>query len=425
MTTSHTAAPTEHRGGDGRAAGGGARTRWRHLPPAYSPLPLTALVAGGVHLATFRDRRPELRDHLTAAYGAAAAGLLDSGTHALEVALRVASRMVPEGSAIALPAYACFDLATAAVATGLPITLYDVVPQTLAPDRASLTAAITAGARVIVVAPLYGMAAPWDELRSLAVDAGAVLVEDAAQGIGASWRGEPAGRHADLSVLSFGRGKGWTGGSGGALLARGRATALLDDVLAGELHPAPGSLSILARATAMSAFVRPSVFALAAGIPWLHLGETLYHAPSPARGLPRVAASLLLASAGVSREEASHRRANAAWFADALSAIVATTPIRPLPDAEAGYLRYPLLVRRGMDGFPDTGRARALGIAPGYPSPLAELAPVRSPLVPAAQGLRWPGAEALCRQLITLPTHSLVRPRERRAIVALLERYPA
>ena len=425
MTAPHAAAPEDRPDGSSQPTGDGARTRRRYLPPAYSPLPLAALVAGGVQLATLRDRRAALREHLTSTYDAAAVGLLDSGTHALEIALRVAARMVPEGSGIALPAYACFDLATAAVATGLPLTLYDVVPETLAPDRASLAAAVQAGARVIVVAPLYGMVAPWDELRSLASDTGAVLVEDAAQGVGASWRGERAGRHADLSVLSFGRGKGWTGGSGGALLARGRAAALLDDVLAGELHPSPGSLAILARATAMSAFVHPSVFALAAAIPWLHLGETRYHAPTPPRGLPRTAASLLLASARASSNEAAIRRTNAAWYAEALPGVAAAAPIRPLPDAEAGYLRYPLLVRRGMDGFPDPARARALGIAPGYPNPLAELLPVRTRLVPAARDAQWPGAEALCRQLITLPTHSLVRPQERRAIVGLLERYPA
>ena len=48
---------------------------------------------------------------------------------------------------------------------------------------------------------------------------GLAVVEDAAQGLGATWRGRPLGSFGDVSVLSFGRGKGWTGGVGGALLA--------------------------------------------------------------------------------------------------------------------------------------------------------------------------------------------------------------
>ena len=401
----------------------GAERRWRTLPPAYSPLPARALARGIGNLIRRHDARAALAEQLQDTYGAERVALLDSGTHALELALRVASRLAPARSGIALPAYACFDLATAAVAAGPQLTLYDVVPDTLAPHRESLAEAMEAGAKVVVVAPLYGTSAPWDELHAAAKRSGAVLVEDAAQGYGSSWQGRIAGRHAALSVLSFGRGKGWTGGSGGALLARGGAASVLDEVLAEGRSPAESSTATLARAAGMSIFVNPSVFAVAAALPWLHLGETRYHTPTAPRRMSAAAASLLLASSGAADREAERRRAAADWYLERLAGASSVSPVPLVEGAEGGYLRFPIRVPRGMNGFADPQQARALGIAPGYPSPLGELLPVRARLMPAAHARQWPGAERVCRELITLPTHSLATTDERLAVVRMLERY--
>ncbi len=356
-------------------------------------------------------------------YGAERVALLDSGTHALELALRVAARLAAHRAGIALPAYACFDLATAAVGTGMPLMLYDVLPDTLAPNPESLAEAMEAGAGIVVIAPLYGLAVPWDELHAAAARSGAVLVEDAAQGLGSSWGGQIAGRQASLSVLSFGRGKGWTGGNGGALLARGAAVPILDQLFAHAAMASEHSVSTLARATAMSAFVHPSAFALAAALPWLHLGETRYHTPTASRQLSAAAASLLMAAAASAATEAERRRETAAWYLDELGQAPLASPVAPVPGSEGGYLRFPIRVPHALSGFAEPDRARALGVAPGYPSPLGELLPVRARLMPAAHTRQWPGAEQICRELITLPTHSLARLDERRSIVRLLECY--
>ena len=53
-----------------------------------------------------------------------------------------------------------------------------------------------------------------------------------------------------------------------------------------------------------------------------------------------------------------------------------------------------------------------------YPSTLAMLPPVQQRLT---QSSRWPGAEDLVRQLITLPTHSLLKARDRETLVRILE----
>jgi dTDP-4-amino-4,6-dideoxygalactose transaminase len=93
--------------------------------------------------------------------------LCGSGTDALQRGIRLAAARVGRRAAVALPAYSCFDLASAAIGTDLPIVLYDLDPDTLGPDLDSLRHALAAGARVVVISPLYGMPVDWAEIEAL------------------------------------------------------------------------------------------------------------------------------------------------------------------------------------------------------------------------------------------------------------------
>jgi len=189
-------------------------TRWRHQVPVRSPLSTAALFAG-VRAAVARNGGParaaaRVELLLNERYAPRAVLLTDSGTTALTAALLGVLRSRP-GAPIALPAYSCYDVATAAESAGAPVLFYDVDPHTLAPDHAQVRAALGDGAAAVVVAHLYGCPADLAEVNRLAAEAGAVVIEDAAQAAGATVNHRPAGTQASLAVLSFGRGKGWTG----------------------------------------------------------------------------------------------------------------------------------------------------------------------------------------------------------------------
>jgi len=349
-------------------------------------------------------------------YQADDAVLAGSGTQALTLALRAAATTLGGPQVVALPAYACYDVATAAVAVNARIALYDMNPATLAPDLASLTATLAEGARVVVVAPLYGMPVDWDAIEQCVSGFGALAVEDAAQGHGAYWRGRPLGTLARLSVLSFSRGKGWTAGRGGALLVRG------DVPVVDGTPPECGSLAevtVALTALAHSAFGRPETYGLPAAIPWLHLGETRYHEPEEPHAMSRTAAALLERTLPLATREAEARRANAAALLGQLGSRSGARVITPLSGGTPGFLRLPLRLVRGLDALADRAVARRVGVAAGYPSTLAALLQVRQRLVRPG---RWPGAEDLVRQLVTLPTHSLVSAADREGLLRLLER---
>jgi dTDP-4-amino-4,6-dideoxygalactose transaminase len=351
-------------------------------------------------------------------YRADGALLFEQGTQALQVALELAATITGGPPTVALPAYTCFDVATAAAGAGARIVLYDVDPSTLAPDLTTLEWALAAGARTVVVAPLYGIPVPWDEIEVCVRRYGAFLIEDAAQGHGAEWRHLPLGGCGPLAVLSFGRGKGWTGGRGGALLAQPDVAEQLGRVRQGSSSPF-AELHVLAAAVAQWTLGKPDWYSLPAAVPWLHLGRTRYRAPVQPRPLTRAAAGLLEHTLASASRESKTRRANAAAWLEALDPARAT-PIRVPPDSKPGYLRFPVRLRGGLAGLSGAGRALRLGAAPGYPLTLARLTAVRERLQLPHGASHWPGAEELVQQLVTLPTHSLVTNAEREELAALI-----
>lgn len=399
---------------------------WRQLP-VHSPLPFGAAWEAVRHGLGLRDDpRPRVRQMIRAVYAADAAILLGSGTQALQVAIRAAAGLVADDLVVALPAFTCFDVASGAVGAGARIALYDIEPSTLAPDLDSLAATLAEGARIVVAVPLYGIPIDWQTLEERMAAFGAVVIEDAAQGCGACWRDRPLGSFGVISTLSFGRGKGWTGGKGGALLVRGRRGHRLPLPNPGTAHP-PGEagalaeLGVLLRATAHWALGHPSRYRLPASIPCLGLGETRYHDPQPPAAMTRTAAALLEHTAALAAREALARRANTEWLLDRLSGRPHLRTVCPPAGSAPGYLRLPLRASRGLAGFGDRSRAVRLGVMPSYPSTLAALPQVRARLTRVTG--RWPGAEELVRQLVTVPTHSLLTEGDREALTHLLADY--
>ena len=239
----------------------------RRQLPVFSPV-----TTGGVVRAATAPVRPSevdaLRSELSQRFGAPRVELFGSGTQALQVAIAIAHRKV--GGPVALPGFQCYDLASAAVGADVPVALYDVDPRTLGPDLDSLRRVLAAGARVVVVAPLFGIPVPWDVVAREVEAAGGVAIEDAAQGHGASWHDRPLGSWGGLSVLSFGRGKGWCGGAGGALLLRNGWEG--EEIAAPEPSALIDEIRVMIQLEAQQVLGRPSVYGVPASLPSLHLG---------------------------------------------------------------------------------------------------------------------------------------------------------
>lgn len=376
----------------------------RRQLPAYSPLPLKAVIAGAAGLAAdVGAARAALAATLARRYGASGVFLTDSGTGALTLAVRGSLAGKP-GASVALPAYGCYDLATAADGAGVPVRLYDVDPATLAPEVASLQRALDRGARAVVFVHLYGIPVDPDPVREAAERVGACLIEDAAQGAGGQLRGRPLGSFGDLTVLSFGRGKGNTAGRGGALLAHGASSSAMLDRVRAEASRSQRGLKELIQLKAQWLLGRPSLYAVPSALPFLQLGETVYHAAAPVRVMSGVATCTLAATLPLGELEGAVRRATAARLLARCTSHL--TPARPPVGAEPGYLRLPLVATPAARAPAASAEARALGIMPGYARALCDLPGFTARVLNRGDAL--PGSRRLAEGLVTVPTHSLL-----------------
>ncbi len=79
--------------------------------------------------------------------------------------------------------------------------------------------------KLVVVAHLYGTPGKVDEIKKICDERGALIVEDAAESFGATYKGKQTGLFGDYSIISFNGNKIITGSAGGMFLARSKEDA--------------------------------------------------------------------------------------------------------------------------------------------------------------------------------------------------------
>ena len=122
------------------------------------------------------------------------------------------------GDEIIMPSYTFVSTANAfALRGGVPVFV-DIRPDTLNIDEGLIEAAITPRTRAIVPVHYAGVACEMDSIVALAGRHRLRVVEDAAQGAVAYYKGSALGTIGDLGALSFHESKNLVSGEGGALL---------------------------------------------------------------------------------------------------------------------------------------------------------------------------------------------------------------
>jgi dTDP-4-amino-4,6-dideoxygalactose transaminase len=165
-------------------------------------------------------RRVEAR--LAAQLGTSRVLLTTSGTHALELALLPWGRSRP-GSIC--PSFTFVSSANAVLRVGARPVFAEIEETTLGLDPMDVERRVTPRTAAILPVHYAGVAPDMEALLDLARRRGLLVVEDAAQGIAATWRGHALGTIGDAGCLSFHETKNVTCGEGGALVVRPRGRA--------------------------------------------------------------------------------------------------------------------------------------------------------------------------------------------------------
>ena len=379
------------------------------LPPAAAPLPwrqLWSAAAGAFAPArALRSRQNEIRQTFAVSH----VFLVSSGSAAIALTLR-ALKAHSSRTRVVIPAYTCYSVPAAVLKAGLQPVLCDIAPATFDFDHDLLESTLDDETLCVVAHHLFGPS-DVERTRALCRRRGIFVIEDAAQAMGARSGGRKLGTIGDAGIFSFGRGKNVTCGSGGAIVTS--STEIAAAIAEEYRHlPPPGAwetLKDLAGLVLMAIFIRPWLYWIPAGLPFLRLGETIFPADVPVKRLSGLKAGLLRGwSERLAR--ANRRRAEtAAYFSRRLPKALANGSVHP-------YLRFPIVAATPGERTQLFSRstARGLGLSPAYPACLSEIPQMKS----IVRG-SYPTAQQIAGTLFTVPTHEWLSDRDKGAIAAL------
>ena len=139
----------------------------------------------------------ELADHVDVRHAIG----VSSGTDALLVAMMALG--IGPGDEVVTPTFSFFATAGCVVRLGATPKLVDIDPVTFNVDPAAAAAAFTPKTRAVIPVHLYGLCADMDPILDTARRAGIAVIEDAAQAIGATYKGRHAGSMGTIGCFSF------------------------------------------------------------------------------------------------------------------------------------------------------------------------------------------------------------------------------
>lgn len=342
------------------------------------------------------------------------AAVTPSGAHGL---IRALGSIEGHGAVI-LPAYTCDRVLSAVLAGGDTPRFVDVDEGSGAFHWPSLEKAVSAGAKAIILTPLFGAYPDRKAVLDLARQHGVAVVEDRAVTIWAPLADE---RPADFAAFSFGRGKPIALGTGGMVVAWSGAR-LREPTIPGTQPPGGPGLSALVKG-------------------WLWNGRWTLEA---SRLVSRLRPSRSPAGASHPARGAVPPAGTSRALVQAVAHLVARTDIGALAAARARVLDMYLsgFRRAGLVELAESaGRRLSGGIVsqalalrcPDRNRVLQELrlAGVDIPaywqyaIGTSFSGDLFPGASTLARELVFLPLHSKVHEGDVQAVTTVLKRYEA
>ena len=370
-------------------------------------------------------RRPGGRDLLEREFARAfqvrKALAVSSGKAALTLALRALATLSSRTKVI-IPAYTCYSVPSSIRKAGLDAVACDLDEGSFDYDYSKLAALIGNDSLCVVSVHLFGIPSDTARLKEICHARGAFVIEDAAQALTDGGAGRTLGTVGDVGVFSLGRGKNITCGSGGVILTDSEEIAAALDQVTSATPPArlADDVETLVTLAFLSWFILPYLYWIPAGLPFLRLGETIFHDDFPIRWLSDFQAQILQGWRERLRDLETGRREQSAYYFANLDAMTRIYGREQPARMARGVplLRFPLLVanadvkRRVLS---ERGGS-ALGMSGMYPDTVASI-PQLAGHLPAG---RFPRAEEIATTLVTLPTHPLVSNSDRSRICALV-----
>jgi dTDP-4-amino-4,6-dideoxygalactose transaminase len=327
----------------------------------------------------------KVEGRLASLLGVPRALLTTSCTHALELALLALG--VGAGDEVVCPSFTFVSTANAVLRVGARPVFADVDEATLGLDPADVQRRLTARTRAILPVHYAGLAPAMDELLEIARQRSLLVIEDAAQGLGAHYKDRALGTLGDAGCFSFHETKNLTCGEGGALVLRDAASTARAEI-------------IREKGTNRNAFLRGEVDKYT----WVAEGSSYI--------LSDILAAVLDAQLDKAAEIAARRRSVAERYRSGLADWAAAQGVGLIPELpDRGpnhhmfYLMFPSgpLRSRAMEALKAQGVMATFHYVPLHTSPMGARLHAGDPL---------PVTDRVSDRLLRLPLHPRLSPED-------------
>lgn len=378
--------------------------QWRRLPPAGAPLAPIDLIHGIGSLLGGQAFKSKVESEMKAALGVQEIFFVDSGKAALTLILNALKSRSPRREVI-IPAYTCYSVPSAVIKSHLDPVPCDVDPITFDYKVDHLEQLVTEKTLCVVCNHLFGIPSDVSQIQAICRSNGVFLVEDVAQAMGGTYRGQPLGTIGEAGFFSFGRGKHVTCGTGGAVATNSRAMAdAIRPLYEGLEYPGfVETMKNFVEAVLTAIFIHPALYRFPSLLPFLKLGQTFFYSEFPIKKLSSMKFGLLARWHDRLSKAKKQRQKTASYFL-----LKSRGPRRLSPSI--AYVRLPILMesREARDKLLTFAESRGWGFSTMYPAPINEIPEIRS----MCSGKTYPSAKDISERLVTIPTHEWLTERD-------------
>jgi len=342
-----------------------------------------------------------------------------SGKSALYLILEAMKACRPDRDEVILPDYTCWTVPSAVVRAGLKVKPADIDPATLGLSPDSLPSLINHKTLAVIAAHHFGLPSDIEAVEKLCHDRAIFLIDDAAQGLGATVGGRALGSFGDAGVLSFGRGKIISTLAGGAATIKNRdIKTAADKIYSEKFTTRAGGPGDTLQLTAYKLLFPSWLYWIPDSLPFLKLGETVYDPNFDLAGLSparQQRGAWMISRMNIINQNRS--QIAEIYYRELTGIAGLALPVLP-PKALAVFLRFPLLIHNPLARTEILRRGHRFGISKMYPDVVSSIAGLKPHLAPdAVPGLN---AAMVANSLVTLPTHHGIKPADARAVAGFL-----
>lgn len=372
--------------------------KFRALAPSGVPIKVSDIIAG--ISATFAGEKvvEAFNNEVCQMFGMRHSRTVSSGRAGLSLIFRALHKQHPDRSEVLIPAFTSFSVASAVVNAGMKIALYDIDPATLSPICSSLSKAITDKTLCIVVCHLFGYPADMDAILKVAHERNIPVIDDAAQAMGARYKGKQLGTFGIAGLFSLSRGKNITAVDGGVIVTNDDALAQEMSAFVIEKVGIKDQIILMIKAIVLSFLLHPRCYWLPRSIASLNIGVSVFDPHFMLQQFTAFQAGIArLMLSRLDRINSERRK-----IAERLTQLFAGRPGVDFPNMIAGgepvYLRFPVIASRVKE-------TPELGVVRSYPVPIQQIQGIKAFL---STNQNFPGASLLAERTLTLPTQCYV-----------------